>query len=299
MRKERTIKKIERGALFFYTEYFGDPKDPTCLLIAGAMAPLSFWTETFCELLAYSGFFVIRYDQRDIGESCSVNWQKNPYTLSDLASDVIIILDAYGIKKAHFVGHSMGGYITQILALEYPENTHSITMISAGPLGATKETDSPLTKTEIAIQENTWKIFLERKDGPSKETMIQSFLPVWKHLNGNLPLDEEMAYSYTKDLILRSQHPIMAGNNHELVMRTLDLEKNRGALQKITVPALIIQGDSDPLILPKNGYALAHALPKSTLMMIPHMGHMLFNKKLEETIINLINQHITNFFERS
>ncbi len=279
-----TLKTISIHHLYFHTEHFGDSTNPACLLIAGAMAPARFWTDSFCSSLAYQGFFVIRYDHRDIGESCTIDWEKAPYNLSDLAHDGISILDAYGINQAHFIGHSMGGYIVQIIALEFSKRVFSICAISAGPIGATKETDFPITNEEQAIQNRTWEIMLSRKDGLSKESMIQSFIPVWKYLNGQFPLDERMADAYTRDLILRSRHPIKAGNNHELVMRSLDMEKSRNALQKIGVPTLIIHGEADPLVLPRNGYALAHAIPKSNLAMIPGMGHMFFHQELVEQL---------------
>lgn len=82
---------------------------------------------------------------RDSGQSSSVNWHTNPYTLSDLALDALSILNAYGINEVHFVGHSMGGYIVQIIALECPKRTLSITSISAGPINQTIE---PFTEKE-------------------------------------------------------------------------------------------------------------------------------------------------------
>jgi len=294
MKSKPTVQTVRFDDLTFHTEHFGDRNNPTCLLIAGAMAPAYFWTDTFCDLLVHSGFFVIRYDHRDIGESCAVDWQTRPYTLSDLARDAISILDAYGIQQAHFVGHSMGGYIAQTIALEFPKNTLSICSISAGPIGATKDTDHPLTDEEQATLAKTWDIMLSRQDGPSKETMIHSFLPIWKYLNGKFPFDEEMAYAYTKDLILRSQHPIRAGNNHELVMRSLDIEKSRNILQKVDLPTLIIQGTADPLVLPRNGAALGSAIPKSHLTMISGMGHMFFDRGLEKEIADLICSHMKN-----
>jgi pimeloyl-ACP methyl ester carboxylesterase/GNAT superfamily N-acetyltransferase len=288
------LKTVRADHLHFHTEYFGNPNNPTCLLIAGAMAPARFWTDTFCELLVNAGFFVIRYDHRDIGESCSIDWQKTPYNLSDLARDAISILDAYGIKQAHFVGHSMGGYIAQTIGLEFPKQAFSICSISAGPIGATKETDSPLTDQEQAIQGKTWEIMLGRKDGRSKESMIQSFLPIWKYLNGEFPLNESMADAYTRDLILRSRHLIKAGNNHELVMRSLGLEQSRGVLRKIDVPALIIHGELDPLVLPRHGISVAREITGSNLIIIPGMGHMIFHRELEERLVNLLSVHMRN-----
>ena len=88
-----------------------------CVLIAGAMAPGRFWTDTFCHALAKEACLVIRYDHRDSGLSSSVDWKTAPYNLTDLAADTIYLLDGYGIDTAYFVGHSMGGHICQQLTL--------------------------------------------------------------------------------------------------------------------------------------------------------------------------------------
>lgn len=294
MRPLPTQKTVHIDHLYFHTEHFGDRSNPACLLIAGAMAPARFWTDTFCTLLANSDFFVIRYDHRDIGESCSINWQETPYNLSNLALDAIYILDAYGIQQAHFIGHSMGGYIAQTIGLEFPKRAFSICSISAGPIGATKETDLPLTEQEQAIQNKTWEVMLARKDSPSKESTINSFLPVWKYLNGIFPLDETMVDIYTRDLILRSHHPIKVGNNHELVMRSLNLEKSRGLLKKIDVPTLIIHGELDPLVLPRHGESVVNEITGSHLAIIPGMGHMMFHRGLEEKLANFLTNHMNN-----
>ncbi len=280
-------KKIHVGELTIHTETFGDPSAIPCLLIAGAMASARLWTDRFCQLLVEKGFFVIRYDHRDIGESSGVDWQKARYTLSDLGKDAIGILDACDIKRAHIVGHSMGGYVSQRVAIEFPERVLTMTIISAGPIGATIETDLPLTAEEKATLDQTWKVLLGRRDGPSLEATIQNFLPVWQYLNGRFPLDIEMTKTYTRDLLTRSHHSIRMGSNHELLMQNLEIEKYRDILQKISVPTLIIHGEDDNLALPRNARALAHAIPNNNLIMIPKMGHMFFDPELETKIVEL------------
>jgi pimeloyl-ACP methyl ester carboxylesterase len=77
------------------------------------MSTARFWTNNFCQHLANQGFLTIRYDHRDMGESSEIDWQRSPYSMLDLTKDVILIMDSYGIKKAHLVGFSMGGEICQ------------------------------------------------------------------------------------------------------------------------------------------------------------------------------------------
>lgn len=279
---------IEARHLKLYTESYGNPNDPAILLIAGAMSTKNAWTGTFCAKLVANGFFVIRYDHRDIGMSSAINWEKDPYTLTDLGIDAVDILNAYGIKKAHFIGHSMGGFICQRVAVDFPERVLSITAIGAGPIGATIATDVPLTPQEKSILENTWKVFLSRKDDS-----INGFLPIWQYLHGQFKLDEQIANIYTQDLLNCLHHQVHAGNSHELVMRHLDISKERNVLRMIQACALIIHGDQDPLSLPRNGIALAEAIPNSTLIFIPGMGHLFFNQELEEKI----SQHILQFIK--
>ena len=60
MKSKPTVQIVQFDDLTFHTEHFGDRNNPTCLLIAGAMAPARFWTDTFCNLIVNYGFFVIR-----------------------------------------------------------------------------------------------------------------------------------------------------------------------------------------------------------------------------------------------
>lgn len=280
-----------------HAETFGNKNNPTCLLIAGAMAPAKFWTDNFCNYIANHGYFVIRYDHRDVGESPSVDWKTNPYSLKDLTKDAIDILDLYKIDKAHFVGHSMGGYVCQQLAIDYPERCIDITTIPSGPLGATKETDEPLTEDENKTLEKTWQIFLTPKDESSLKSYIKGFMQIWKYLNGDYPFNEIMAEKYTKDLLSHNNHKIQEGNNHELLMQQLlsSLNNRRGILKKINIPTIVIHGEKDPIQLIRNGTALAQAIKDAKLIIIPNMGHMFFNEELEIMIADNLIKNFKSF----
>lgn len=287
--KSKIVQKDD--SIQLYTESFGQSTKMACVLIAGAMAPGRFWTDTFCHALGDEGCLVIRYDSRDIGLSSSVDWT---YNLADLAADAISLLDAYEIDRAYFIGHSMGGHICQRLALDYPKRVVGFTAISSGPIGGTPDTDRPLSNSEQTILDKTWEIFLSHKDSSDFEERVAGFLQTWKYLNASIPFDEEMARAYTIDLLTRTNHPIQAGNNHELVMRALyeSLPGNRNLIEQIRVPVLIIHGEEDPLALPRDAKALANAIPGSQLIMISGMGHMIFNLELEGEIAAMVRNHM-------
>jgi pimeloyl-ACP methyl ester carboxylesterase len=124
----RTAEKTVRsGDLELWTESFGDASRPTVLLIMGVMNQGILWPDEFCAEIADSGYHVIRYDHRDTGQSSSVDFEEHPYTLDDLASDALKVLDGYGVEKAHVVGLSMGGFLAQLLALDHPDRILSLT----------------------------------------------------------------------------------------------------------------------------------------------------------------------------
>lgn len=284
-------KDIFVDHLKIHCETFGKSSNPACLLIAGKMSTARFWTDAFCQYLANQGFFTIRYDHRDVGESSEIDWQKEPYTMLDLAKDAILVLNDYGIKKAHFVGNSMGGWICQRIGLDDPERVLSLVIISAGPIETTEEMAIPLTEQEQKILDQTSKIFLSVKDGKTLEETVQNFLPVWRYLNAEILLDEEMAKNFTRDFLTRTKNK--NAKNHELMMQEfLSQMKRRNILQKIDRPTLVIHGDQDPVVLPRHGKAVADAIFKSKLVMIKGMGHTFFNRALEEKIAKLVVDHL-------
>src|SRR5690606_37877023 len=91
-----------------YTESFGNKDNPAILLVAGATVSMLYWDEEFCQRLADKGFYVIRYDNRDVGKSTFYKTGTTPYDIVDLTDDAIAVLDGYKIENAHFTGMSLG-----------------------------------------------------------------------------------------------------------------------------------------------------------------------------------------------
>src|SRR5687767_15127525 len=132
-------------------DVFGTSGKPL-VLIMGIGAQRIFWDVGMCEQFVAAGFHVIRFDHRDIGQSTKLDAAvpppvptllrgmiklqiAAPYTLSDMAHDVIALCAGLGIDAAHMVGVSMGGMIGQHLALEHGERVRSLTTIMTTPGG--------------------------------------------------------------------------------------------------------------------------------------------------------------------
>lgn len=140
--------KVTANGITISYESFGKETDEAMILIQGTGAPMTDWPVEFCRKLADKGLRVIRFDNRDIGLSTHLDsldqpdWAAIgplvgtckpaplPYTLEDMAADVVGLMDALKIDKAHIAGASMGGAIAQLVAIHYPKNTLTLTSIS-------------------------------------------------------------------------------------------------------------------------------------------------------------------------
>src|SRR5690349_6017896 len=118
----------------------GDPDGEPLILVMGLATQMIAWDEEFCSMLAERGFRVVRFDNRDIGNSTWLEGAPLPgrldlllrrsdgaaYLLSDMAADTVGLMDHLEIESAHVAGISMGGMIAQTLAIEHPERVRSL-----------------------------------------------------------------------------------------------------------------------------------------------------------------------------
>ncbi len=122
---------INSSGLSLWTESFGTPGHPSVLLVMGAMNQAIFWPDEFCQSLAAEGFYVVRYDHRDTGESSKVDFRANPYDLNSLTEDAATVIRNYDLDRPTVIGLSMGGYIAQLLASGYSDFLSRIVLISS------------------------------------------------------------------------------------------------------------------------------------------------------------------------
>ena len=255
---------------------FGERTSPPVLLIMGLGTQMILWDEEFCSLLAAKGFWVIRFDNRDIGLSSKLDAfgmpnvfellqgkaVQLPYTLRDMADDAISLLDALDIPSAHIVGISMGGMIAQLTAIHHPRRV----MTLGSFMSSTSDPALPPPKPE-AIQ------VLFKPIPVKKEPFIDHFMETWRVLNGDqMPMDEERVLRFAEQTFVRGIHP--PGNVRQLAA-ILTAPSRRHALSRVAVPTLVIHGDADPLVPVACGIDTAESVPGAHLHIIPGMGHML------------------------
>ena len=272
--------RVRTNGIELHYDTFGDEGAPPMVLIMGLASQMIAWDEEFCGALAARGFRVIRFDNRDVGLSSRLDHLGVPnvgllmlgrlagqvmpaaYTLSDMARDVIGLLDALGIDTAHFVGASMGGAIAQTLAIEQPERLRSLCSIMA-----TSGDPSLPPPTPEALQ-------LLMTPTPTDEVgYSRRYLQIMRVLRGRgFPLDEARDVERAAQNFARGVYP--PGVARQLVA-ILASGSRKAALPHVRVPTLVIHGDADPLVPVECGIDVADTVPGAELVIIEGMGHAL------------------------
>ena len=259
-------------------EAFGDPAAPPLLLIMGLGAQMIIWYDEFCEQLASRGFRVIRFDNRDIGQSSKMHGGRRltpfeliklrffnipvaaPYKLIDMAKDTVGLMDALDIKSAHLVGASMGGMIAQEIALSFPQRVRSLTSI----MSTTGNPRLPPPTREVAM-------LLMAPPPKTKDEYVRRFQKTWKVLRaGSFPEDEARDVVLAERCFARGPHPAGVGRQLRAILAS---GSRKPRLHQVTAPTLVIHGKVDPLVHHAAGTDTAESIPNAKLLMIEKMGH--------------------------
>lgn len=286
-----TQKIIHANGIDLWVETFGKKENPTILFIMGCGAPGLMWHQKFCQQLADKGFFVIRYDHRDVGLSSIRDYQNFPYTLLDMAKDAIAILDHYSIQKAHIVGGSMGGIIAMLLDAHFPDRVLTLTLIMTTADGRStldaieeKVSQSPLSPPHPSILE--W--LKSYKLNPPK-TIVEKekkLLEIGRIQNGSIvPFDEKLYRQIAFQSFLKSSN--LEGIFKHLKAWSASNDLHRQTIDQIQTPTLIIHGDQDPIFPLDHPMALKNAIPHAQLTILTGMGHGL-NTQFYDVLIEKI-----------
>jgi pimeloyl-ACP methyl ester carboxylesterase len=280
---------VGRGVTLCY-ETFGDPDDPPILMIMGLATQMIAWPDELCEGLAERGFYVVRFDNRDIGRSTHFDFSPpsikqmltrrlpdEQYSLSDMAMDTAGLLQKLDLAPAHIVGASMGGMIGQMLAAEHPELVRSLTSIMA--------TTGSRWQGQPAL--SVYR-YLLRPPPRDREGYIQRSAEVFG-LVGSTGFERDEQYireraarSFDRGFDVRA-----GGRQLGAIVASGDRTK---ALKRIKAPTLVIHGTVDKMVRPSGGRATAKAIPGARLMMIEGMGHDLPRGAWPQ-IVDAISEH--------
>lgn len=268
--------KVNDIELYYEVRGEGDP----LVLISGLGYPMWQWHLMVPNLEKH--FRVITLDNRGVGQS---DKPAGPYTASMLAKDTVGLLDALGIDKAIVMGHSMGGFIAQAMALEYPERISRLILASTnfgGPrhVPVTAEAmavlsdvrSDPMTRLRNGIVVSTAPGFAEREP-----ELIQKWLD-WRVAN---PLD-------------MAGYQAQMGIGVALLAEAASFENK---LSHVSAPTLILFGAHDKVVPPANADLLAKQIAGSQIRILPDAGHFFPLEVPEEAaqvVIQFAKQEVMN-----
>jgi pimeloyl-ACP methyl ester carboxylesterase len=269
------IATLSTGVDIAYDTH-GDPVDRPLLLVMGLGGPLIWWDQVCGEQLVKRGFYVIRFDNRDVGRSTLFedrggsrgqvvraflgDRRHAAYSMADLADDAFALLDHLRVDAAHLVGASMGGFIVQTMAIAHPKRALSLTSIMSSTGRRTVGWQDP----------RLIRLLLSRR-ATSLDEYLQNSQRLWRAIGSPAyPIDLPANRGRAVETFDRG---ISAAGVTRQTLAILAQPDRTAALRRLDVPALVVHGLADRMVHPSGGRATAAAIPGAELLLIPGMGH--------------------------
>jgi pimeloyl-ACP methyl ester carboxylesterase len=270
-----TLAKISPTIEIEY-ETFGDPKNPALILMEGHGAQMVKWDTEYCKMFAAKNFFVIRFDNRDCGLSTKFDGIEVdlgavlkaalleetvppvPYTLSDMAGDVVGLLDFLKIDSAHIFGVSLGGMIAQVLTIEHPSRVRSL--ISVMSMSGEPEFGQSTPEAIGALL----------SESPSDRAGYIEHSIVYQVYHSKKYRSDEFSKTSAARDFDRMYYP--QGSSRQLAAVYASGRRTE-QLRAIKTPTLVIHGKDDTLISPSGGERTAELIPNAKLVLVDDMGH--------------------------
>ena len=281
---------INTGKIDIAYEESGPAEGKAVILIRGQGTQLIHWPEEFYEPFAEAGYRAVRFDNRDTGLSSKFDsisgealiqmWERAssgrafqpPYVLDDMVNDVIGLMDALHIDRAHIVGISMGGVIAQLIAAHHSDRVRSLTSV----MSASRSIDP-------ALIADLWT------DPKPRDEAIQEWVD-YMHTYGSKSMLADDEYYRQQAATAYDRCYCPDGGNRQILAICATTHAAELA-RTITVPTLVVHGAGDLLVPPEAGRETAQLIPDAKFELIEGMGHDI-PPALGNTLSAIIIDHI-------
>ena len=233
-----------------YCEVHG--KGEPLLLIAGLGTDSSCWAGVVKKFSRK--FQTIVFDNKGSGRSGPFT---KPHTIRHMADDAVKLLDHLGIKRVHIIGHSMGGYIAQEIAINYPDRVNKLILEGSAPVSSSRNNSlfygfskKLCNKQPIKDWIKTWTVWLFSPKTFDSGTFVENFI--------------RLAAKYP--------YPSSAGGFKSQADAIAEFD-SRSRLAAIKAKTLIIEGEDDVLIRPEEARVLAKKIRGSKIKLIKNSAH--------------------------
>jgi pimeloyl-ACP methyl ester carboxylesterase len=252
------MSTARNGAVELYYETFGQPGAPTLVLVNGLGSQCINWAGEWCEAFAAEGFQVVRMDNRDVGLSSKLDGVE--YSVRDMADDIVAVLDALGVERAHVLGVSLGGMIVQRLAIDHPDRLLTMTSVMSRT-GEPGYGDSSQEALEMLLSPPA-KTREEYLDFLVRAIGVYGSKPEW--------IDDDVTRARAAAAYDRCFYPAGIVRQMGAVMNGSSRDDE---LRGVSVPVLVMHGSRDTLVDPSGGRHTAEVIPGARYVEIEGMGH--------------------------
>lgn len=279
----------------------GNPEHPVLLLIMGLGSQMVFWPDSFIQRLMAAGFFVIRFDNRDIGLSSKVQIDGLPqvsqlkmmlrvqaglsnrsqpvaYNLSDMAEDTARLIKTLNLNHPNLLGASMGGMIAQIVAARYPSRVNKLALLFTSTNRAMLTPPKP----------KQFYTLVKRPESHSQRDMIRHSVWFMKTVGTPGHVDVKEVRETAAIRYQRNFHPLGVIQQLNAILASGSIAKYA---KQVKAPTLVMHGSADGLLPPSHGRVVAKTIPNASFHLIDGMGHDI-PSYYQPHLVTLISRHM-------
>lgn len=252
-------------------ELIGPPERPVVVFVHGLGGQMTDWPEWAVERFLNAGYRILTYDQRDSGLSTRMESdgvpdllsiylgrrEFAPYTLADMADDLLELLDHLGIEKVHLIGVSMGAMVAQQFLIEEPKRVLSIASMlgSTGRPGIGQPSELALAALLNPNPDEPLEIVVARPRSSLERQAIVDRIARSKARLRSAGIDDPFSSA-------RQLAAILASPDRSTALAALD-----------GLPSLVVHGAIDPLVNVSGGVDTFRVLRSSRLLIFAGLGH--------------------------
>ncbi|MDN6308072.1 alpha/beta fold hydrolase [Psychrobacter sp.] len=279
----------------------GNPNNPPLLMIMGLGSQMIFWPDNFVKRLIDEGFFVIRFDNRDIGLSSKVQIDGLPrisqlkmmlrlqtglsnkgaqvaYNLTDMAEDTVRLIKALQLSKAHLLGASMGGMIAQIVAARYPSLVERMALMFTTTNRAFLRPPKPRQLYTL----------INRPESHSERDIIRHSVWFMKTVGTPGHVNVRMVRDIAQKRYQRSFHPLGTVQQLNAILSSGSISRFS---KQVKAPTIVLHGSADGLLPASQGRVVAKTIPNAKFYLIEGMAHDI-PEYYQPYLVQLIGTHL-------
>jgi 3-oxoadipate enol-lactonase len=241
------------------------------LMIQGLGASKNAWN--LQRIAMATRFRIISFDNRGAGRS---DKPIEPFTLEQMADDALAVLDAAGIETAHVVGASMGGVISQIIAVKYPHRVRSLTLVCTACRNHPWRQELLQTWAKTAADKGMIEVGKEAAQWVMSPRSFRRLVPAFTWMGPLAALRPRHSFVSQIDAILNTREDLV------------------DQLSTITAPTMVIVGNQDILTPRGDSEEIAERIPNAELVVISGAAHGLM---MEHS--STFNRILIEFLQRS